>query len=212
MVKFIKKYVLLIAFIIFDSLIFIFVINSNYGIMDISINNMDDVAIGFSGFLTDTHIEIYDKNGKFKKNIELNFTETFLLSYEEGILKVLYPKGSTRYNYDFNGNLLAEHPYEDQEYDLLYSEQDIITTPNKEEIISSSGDKYLLTSKFGYAKLTKVFSNGDKKIIWETGVGKYIFKVICIIMIYIASLTVLIKIYPYFPRKKSQNVIDVIKP
>ena len=199
MVKFINKYALLIIFVIFDSLFFALLINQSYGIVGVFINNKDDVAIGFYGFLTNKHIEIYDKNGDLKKAIKLDSDGGFIFNYEENILKVLDDKSSIRYNYDFNGNLLSEQPYEYQEYhDLMYSEQNEII---KNKRITIRGEEYLLTNKLGYAKLTKVFSNGDKKIIWETGVGKYIFKVICIIMIYIASLTVLIKIYPYFPRK-----------
>ena len=199
MVKFINKYALLIIFVIFDSLFFALLINQSYGIVGVFINNKDDVAIGFYGFLTNKHIEIYDKNGDLKKAIKLDSDGGFIFNYEENILKVLDDKSSIRYNYDFNGNLLSEQPYEYQEYhDLMYSEQNEII---KNKRITIRGEEYLLTNKLGYAKLTKVFSNGDKKIIWETGVGNYIFKVICIIMIYIASLTVLIKIYPYFPRK-----------
>lgn len=195
MLPFIKKHYIYIILITILAMIFIYFFCNTSEVIGIDVNNNEEVAVGVDTFFegNPTFICIYNSTGDLKKRLELKTSGTFEFGYENNVLKVLYARGTTRYNYDFNGNLLSEQPYEDQEYrDLMYSHRNKIT--------AKSGNIYLHKIINGYSKVTKNTSDGKEVIIYKTPTDKYVAKIIFILVIYIAVCVNINILRPYFKK------------
>ena len=203
MIRYVKnnyKYFILITVL---AMVFLYFFCNTSEVIGIAVNSEEDVSVGVDTFFegNPTFIRIYNSSGDLKNRLEIKTSGTFEFGYENDILKILCARGTTRYNYDFNGNLLSKQPYEYQEYhDLMYSERN--------KIITQSGNTYLHEIINGYSKVTKITSDGKEVIIYKTPTDKYAAKIIFALVIYIAVCVLIHKLSPYFKEaiKKKQRL------
>lgn len=156
-------------------------------------------AIGFSDFYNSNmnHIIILNKNNDLLNDIKVGDISDYEFCYENNILKVFIYRSEIIYEYSNSGDYLSQHLSEIEGYKHM-------DNIRKNKICDNEGNVYEVSIILGYTKIYKYNQSGESELIYERGIGKYVFR--CIIRIIILTFLWFFAFKIDFNKKSSYNI------